>query len=91
MQQLTAYTQREHIDQFGPQETADGVSLIPVPIITQPVQLFPSHDRCSSVLSSPLRKRSSRSGPHEDTATSEWSPPPKSTRLCQLEPSYDFW
>src|SRR4029453_856266 len=72
---------------FGPHETADGVSLIPVPIIIQSVQLFPSHDRCSSALSSPLRKRSSRSGPHEDTATSEWSPPPKSRGLCHVEPS----
>jgi hypothetical protein len=63
---------------FRPHETADGVSVMPEPMVTQSVQFLPSHDRCSSALSSHLRKRSSRSGPQEDTAMSEWSPPPRS-------------
>jgi hypothetical protein len=48
---------------FRPHETADGVSVMLEPMVTQSVQFLPSHDRCSSTLSSPLRKRSSRSGP----------------------------
>ena len=41
MQQLTVEAEREYVDPVWPQETADGVSVIPAPILTQPVQLFP--------------------------------------------------
>ena len=78
MQQLPSTPRASTSIRFRPHETADGVSLIPYR--SSPKRSSSSIPR--SVLQCvvvSLAEEIKPIRPHEDTATSEWSPPPKST------------